>query len=165
MGDYISLRSIDVSSDGWPMFQKSTKIQLKSSTFSGQNWSCSASYYRLKLLGILKNLTGNGVVVPVWKFIVPALLKIRENITFSLPIVNRILTNHWEMDKPIYWPTISFESTTATYRSLNPKKLLWWTANYVNWTLYLDGRANQQRKHQLCPRVYCLDHFALWKLL
>ena len=65
MGDYISLRSIDVSSDGWPMFQKSTKIQLKSSTFSGQNWSCSASYYRLKLLGILKNLTGNGVVVPV----------------------------------------------------------------------------------------------------
>ena len=45
--------------------QKSNKIQLKSSTFSGQNWSCSASYYRLKLLGILKNLTGNGVVVLV----------------------------------------------------------------------------------------------------
>ena len=45
--------------------QKSNKIQLKSSTFSGQNWLCSASYYRLKLLGILKNLTGNGVVVLV----------------------------------------------------------------------------------------------------
>ena len=87
--------------------QKSTKIQLKSSTFWGQNWSCSASYCRLKLLGILKNLTGNGVVVLVWKFIVPALLKIRENITFSLPMVNRTLINHWAMDKPIYWPTIS----------------------------------------------------------
>ena len=143
--------------------RQSSKIQLKSSTFSGQNWSCSASYNCLKLQEILKNLIGNRVVVPVWKFILPAPLKIREKITFSLPMVNRILTNHWAMDKPIYWPTISYNQPQL--HTLNPKKLLQWTANYVNWTLYLDGWANQQRKHQLCPRVYCLDHFALWKLL
>ena len=88
--------------------RQSSKIQLKSSTFSGQNWSCSASYYCLKLRENLKNLIGNRVVVPVWKFISPAPLKIREKITFSLPMVNRILTNHWAMDKPIYWPTISY---------------------------------------------------------
>lgn len=89
--------------------RQSSKIQLKSSTFSGQNWSCSASYNCLKLREILKNLIGNRVVVPVWKFILPAPLEIREKITFSLPMVNRILTNHWAMDKPIYWPTISYK--------------------------------------------------------
>ena len=53
--------------------------------------ACSTSYYHLKLLGILENSTGKRIALPVWKFILPVMLKIGENTdTISCKQVMRI---------------------------------------------------------------------------
>ena len=65
-------------------------------------------YYRLKLLGILKNSTGRRIPLPVWKFILPVMLKIRKNTEYifcALSLVKQY--RHTAPTSPFAWPCIT----------------------------------------------------------
>ena len=98
----------------------------------------STSYYCLKLLGILENSTGKWIALPVWKFILLVMHKIRKNTACTDALLS---ANIPFQDYPL--PDI--DSTINLHSWV---KTLHWTVNTEKET-----RSSIQKQFLLCSAV------------